>query len=363
MEQVQSKSNKNSWSSWEDFQKTSLIDRLPYFTREGRIFDVLFSQQFDREFLDHLYLVTNRIRSFYRNQEGKKYLANLLVHHRVMLYFIQPSTRTFLSFAGACHILGLDVNDVRSVETSSEMKGESFEDTIRTFSSFYDLIIMRYPQPGYAELASFVLNKSQRPIPVINAGSGPDQHPTQALLDIYTLRRSFEKRDNGELLDKTIMMVGDLKRGRTVRSLSYLLTNFKNIRIIFSAPHEFAMDRDIINYLLEKKVEVIETQKFEEYLPEVDAVYMTRVQNEYRMNGIPEKTLNFDKYSLHPSNINRLKKEAVILHPLPRRHEISPALDNDPRAIYWRQVRNGMWTRAALIATLLNIDHLVLESQ
>lgn len=341
--------------SWEEFKKISLEKKVLYFNRDNNIFDVLFSQQFDRVLLDQLYNLTNTIRKLSKSEEGRHFLANLLPHHRAMLYFVQPSTRTFLSFASACQILGMHVSDVRSVETSSEVKGESFVDTIRTISSFFDLVVMRYPEPGYAELAAFELNRTNRPIPVINAGSGKDQHPTQALLDIYTLRRSFEEIDHGDLKNKTIMMVGDLKRGRTVRSLSQLLTNFKDIRIIFSSPPEFAIEKDIVNFLEKNNISVLETHDFEKHLPEADAIYMTRVQNEYKTENISDDKLNIEQFALTPQNLHLLKKNAVILHPLPRRHEISLEIDQDPRAVYWRQVRNGMWTRTALLATVLNV--------
>ena len=168
-----------------------------------------------------------------------------------MLYFVQPSTRTFVSFQSACYILGLKVSEIRSTSTSSEIKGESAEDTIRTFSSYADLIIMRHFEEGMAEKSAWMLNRIKRPISVINGGSGKDQHPTQALLDLYTLALSFKER--GGIDYKNIVMVGDLKRGRTVRSLTYLLKNYKNVKITYVSPDYLKIGNDIKSFL--KKME------------------------------------------------------------------------------------------------------------
>jgi len=348
----------NNSQTLDELQKTEIGLKLEYFRRKGRIFDFLFSQQFDRAFLDELYHMTNKIRIIAKTREGSRWLIGLLSTKKAMLYFIQPSTRTFLSFMTACQTLGIQACDVRSLETSSEVKGESFEDTIRTFSSYFDLIIMRHPQQGYAERASFVLNKTHRPIPVINAGSGKDQHPTQALLDIYTLRKSFEHI--GDLDGKTIMMVGDLMRGRTVRSLCYLLTQFSGIRIIFSSPKELRMGDDIKQFLQRKNIPVEETDQFDEYIPHADAVYMTRIQDEWDDKSQKGK-IDISRYTFRTGHLKALKATAIIMHPLPRRLEIETGVDNDPRAMYWRQMRNGMWTRVGIMSYLFNLDHVILE--
>ena len=181
-----------TYKGWDDFYKKGVDEKLPSFTRNGRLFDVIFAQQFDRPFLDFICSLTNQVRRIAKTRTGSEKLRSLLAHKRAMLYFTQPSTRTFLSFYNACHILGLKASEIRDTTTSSEVKGESPEDTIRTFASYVNLIILRHPEAGFAEKTAWVLNQSDRPIPVINGGSGPDQHPTQALLDIYTLERSFE---------------------------------------------------------------------------------------------------------------------------------------------------------------------------
>ncbi len=266
-----------------------------------------------------------------------------------MLYFMQPSTRTYLSFKTACQILGIQTSDVRDSSISSEVKGETAEDTIRTFSSYVDMIIMRHPGEGMAEKAAWVLEHSERPVPVLNAGSGKDQHPTQALLDIYTLRRSFE--NFGGLQGKTVLMAGDLMRGRTVRSLAQILTLFEGVKIIFSSPENFKMKQDVLNILRTQNVNFIETSEFKKYLPEADAIYMTRVQNEHDTDSFKSEQ-SFPDFCLNFDDLPKLKEHCAIMHPLPRRQEIDPKIDNDPRAKYWRQERNGMWTRAALMVII-----------
>lgn len=346
------------FEGWKEFSALSIHERLPLFFREGRIYDVLFAQQFDRAFLDALYILTNRIRRIAKSREGMLWLHGLHAHQRAMLYFVQPSTRTFLSFLNACHILGFHTSEIRDPQTSSEIKGESPEDSIRTFSSYVDLIIMRHPKEGFAEKTAWLLNVfSDRPVPVINAGSGRDQHPTQALLDVYTLQRSFE--DRGGIDGKVIAMVGDLKRGRTVRSLSYLMKNYRDVRILYAAPPAFQIGEDIKEFLCSQGIPFEEHDSLESVLPEADALYMTRIQDEHDVQG--ESQSEYVEFSLRREHLERMKPTAVIMHPLPRRGEIDVMVDKDPRAMYWRQERNGMWTRCALISMIFGSDDIVLE--
>lgn len=335
--------------SWEEFNKLSLNEKAPLFNRKNIPFHCLIAQQFNREFLDYLYHITNVIRAISKSKNGALFLQNLLPSHRAMLYFMQPSTRTYLSFKTACQILGIQTSDVRDSSISSEVKGETAEDTIRTFSSYFDFIVMRHPEEGMAEKSAWVLEHSERPVPVLNAGSGKDQHPTQALLDIYTLRRSFET-SNG-LPGKTILLAGDLLRGRTVRSLAQLLALFEDVKIIFSSPEKFRMRQDVLDILKKSKVNFTESDKFKEHLPEADAIYMTRVQDEHDTDSFKSER-SFPDFSLTVEDLDQLKPNCAIMHPLPRRGEIDPGIDNDPRAKYWRQERNGMWTRAALLLTI-----------
>ncbi|HVE12996.1 MAG TPA: aspartate carbamoyltransferase, partial [Elusimicrobiota bacterium] len=266
-----------SAAAFEEFYRQDIADKLPFFRRESRLYDCLYSQQFDRALLDRLCKLADVLRAITKDKAGDDFVQSLLSNKRAMLYFAQPSTRTFLSFMSACHILGIRVCEIRDLKTSSQAKGESHEDTIRTFSSYVDLIIMRHSEAGFVEKAAWVVNRTPRPVPVINAGSGSDQHPTQALLDIYTLNRYLP----GGLEGKHVLMVGDLKRGRTVRSLAYLLRNYPGVRLTFVAPEPFRMEKDILDFLRRHGIAYQETESFAQALPAADAVYMTRVQDEY----------------------------------------------------------------------------------
>lgn len=316
-------------------------------------FHIQSSAQFDRKFLDYLAVLTDTIRRFNKSKEGSIYLKGLLAHKRAMLYFTQPSTRTFLSFQSACHILGISTHDIRDSSTSSERKGESIEDSLRTFSSYVDIIIMRTSIPGLCDRIAEYLDETERPVPIINAGSGPDEHPTQALLDIYTLSRNFVK--DGGIDGKTITLVGDLKRGRTVRSLAALLTNYEGVKLRFVSPESFRISEDLRKYLVKKGLDFTETTDFNASLENSDAIYMTRVQDEYDTAGESSK-VDYSQYHLTKDHLRLLKDSSIIMHPLPRRQEIDPAIDKDPRAKYWRQERNGMWTRVALLTMIFGVD-------
>ncbi len=315
---------------------------------------ILNSSQFDRRFLDYMCLLTDTIRRFDKSKEGLLYLRGLLAHKRVMLYFTQPSTRTFLSFQTAAQILGMSTNEIRDSATSSERKGESIEDSLQTFSSYVDMIIMRTAVPGLCNRIAAILDESERPVPIINAGSGPDEHPTQALLDIYTLNRSFFRE--GGIDGKTIVMVGDLKRGRTIRSLSGLLTNYQDSRIVFVSPDEYRIGDDVRSKLQKAGIKFEETDHLQDALRVADAVYMTRVQDEYDVEG-ESKKVDYGRFHLKYEHLKCMKEKAIIMHPLPRRAELDVAIDADPRAKYWRQERNGMWTRVALLTWIFGVDH------
>lgn len=339
--------------SWEEFQALDAVKKARALMSEGELFHILFAQQFSRKLLDDLGALATRIRFIAKDEKGNRFLLNLLPHKRAMLFFTQPSTRTFLSFCAACQILGMKIGEVRDPATSSELKGESREDSVRAFSSYFDMIIMRSEIGGLAERMAWALSNSERPIPIINAGSGKEQHPTQALLDVYTLQRSFEKR--GGVDGKTIMFVGDLARGRTVRSLSILLTNYGNVRQIFVAPPKLQIEKDILEALDKAGTKYELSDNFRGKIPEADAIYMTRVQDEWDGPGGKGGKIDISKYSFGKEHLSLLKKNAVLMHPLPRRTEISPEVDHDPRAVYWRQMRNGMWIRTALISRIFGI--------
>jgi aspartate carbamoyltransferase catalytic subunit len=336
---------------WQEFQQLSLKEKAPYFLQSGHPYHALVSQQFDRVMLDKLCGLATKIRMIGKTRGGLHFLKDLLSDKRGMLYFSQPSSRTFLSFYAACQILGIQPAEVRDASTSSEIKGESKEDSVRTFSSYFDLIIMRHPVGGFAERIAWLLSNTDRSVPVINAGSGKDQHPTQALLDIYTLERSFEHQ--GGIEGKKIAFVGDLARGRTVRSLSNLLTLYPGVKQYFIAPESLQIGEDILSSLTRAGIEYEVSVDFEKLIPEVDAIYMTRIQDEWDL-AKESSLIDTRKYHFTAAHLDLLKSTAVILHPLPRRKEIDVAVDSDPRAVYWRQVRNGMWIRAALILSIFD---------
>ncbi len=342
-----------NYAGWDEFYARDTDEKIEYFSRRGRLYDIVFSQQFDREFLDNICRLASAVRLLAKTKTGCLKLRKLLSHKRAMLYFVQPSTRTFLSFLNACHILGLKVSDIRDTSTSSELKGESQEDSIRTFASYVDLIIIRHPEAGFSEKTAWVLNQTERPVPVINGGSGPDQHPTQALLDIYTLERSFEHI--GGLDGKRIAMVGDLKRGRTVRSLSYLMKNYRDVTLYYVSPGVFKMRDDIKQFLTKHRIPFHETDDFASVMPLVDAIYMTRIQNEYADEDAGEAD-DYPDFHFRQEHLSVIQPHCVLMHPLPRRYEIAVEVDKDPRAVYWRQERNGMWMRVALIAYLFGVE-------
>lgn len=330
--------------SWKDFKALPLTEKGAYFQEEPP--HTLIAQQFTRDQLQELCALATRIKRINKRREGANFLKTLLSDKRAMLYFAQPSSRTYLSFDAACHILGLDTMDVRDTKTSSEVKGESSEDTLRTFSSYADIIIMRHPKGGFAERVAWMMSHTLREIPVLNAGSGADQHPTQALLDVYTLERSFEKV--GGVDGKHIAFVGDLMRGRTVRSLAWMLTLYKDLTLYFVAPQALQIGQDVLDQLEAAGTKYVVTQDFESVMPIADAIYMTRIQDEWDEEGESSTTDSSD-FRIGKEHMDIIKDTTVIMHPLPRRKEISTEIDNDPRAVYWRQMRNGMWIRAALI--------------
>lgn len=359
--------------------------RVAALNRNDKPFHVVLAQQFDRETIEQLCQLADMIRSISGTRQGSQYLRSLLSHRRSMLYFIQPSTRTFLSFTAACQILGIPYNEVRDRSTSSEVKGESEDDTIRTLSQYFDMIIMRHPAEGFAEHVAHILNDMSYTVPVINAGSGKDQHPTQALLDIYTLFRAFsstgapeattqprqpteapsaaerrlrrpEPRYNRNVFTgKTIAFVGDLKRGRTVRSLTYLLCRYPGVRLLFVSPPQLCIGEDILEYVTRHGIEYEIADDLRKHLRECDGIYMTRLQDEHDVAG-ESRAIDYYAYSLTYDMARDFKPNLCIMHPLPRRLELDQKLDSLPQAKYWSQVRNGMWMRAALIASIFNAD-------
>ena len=217
---------------------------------------------------------------------------------------------------------------------------------------------MRCPEKGLAEKMAWELSNSERPVPILNAGSGKDQHPTQALLDIYTLLRSFE--NSGGIENKTVAFCGDLLRGRTVRSLSYLLTNYPGVKQIFVAPAQLQVPDDVIESLKQKNVEFEISYSLQDAVPRCDAVYMTRIQDEWDASKGESAKIDTSEFKFGARELALLPEKSIIMHPLPRRDEIALCCDHDPRAMYWRQMRNGMWIRAALIALTFGFEDEIL---
>lgn len=258
--------------------------------------------------------------------------------------FFEPSTRTRLSFEAAMYELGGNVLGFSEAQSSSAAKGESIADTAKTVSCYADIIAMRHPKEGAPLVAS--MNAS---IPVINAGDGGHNHPTQTLADLLTI-----KREKGGFDNLTVGLCGDLKFGRTVHSLINALRRYNNVKFVLISPNELKLPDYIKESLKKDNFEVFETTDLEAAMPELDILYMTRVQRERFFNEEEYLRLK-DSYILTPEKLKNAKSNLSILHPLPRVNEISVAIDDDPRACYFKQVLNGKYMRMALILMLLGV--------
>lgn len=260
--------------------------------------------------------------------------------------FFEPSTRTRLSFESAMLSLGGSVLGFSESSSSSTAKGETVGDTVRAVSCYADIIAMRHPKEGAPYAAAQVAE-----IPIINAGDGGHNHPTQTLTDLLTIYR-----EKGRLDNYTIGFCGDLKFGRTVHSLVNALSRYDNINFVFISPQELKLPRYVKEEALKSRgIAYSQTTDLEAVLPQLDILYMTRVQRERFFNEEEYLRLK-DSYVLTPGKLEKAKPELSILHPLPRVNEIAVAVDKDPRAAYWRQVKNGKFIRMALILKLLNIE-------
>ncbi len=275
-------------------------------------------------------------------QEFEKNKVQTLLHDKVIAtLFFEPSTRTRLSFETASNRLGARVIGFSDAGNTSVSKGETLKDTIKMVSNYVDLIVMRHPLEGAARYASEVAS-----VPVINAGDGANQHPSQTMLDLYTIRQT-----QGRLTDIKINMVGDLKYGRTVHSLLQAMSHF-NPHFTFTAPDELKMPQEYKDFLNSKGIPYTETRELEGNLNECDILYMTRVQQERFTDPMEyEKVKN--TYNLTASMLQGAKENMKILHPLPRITEIAQDVDDTPHAHYFKQAENGVYVRMAIIAYLL----------
>ena len=268
---------------------------------------------------------------------------HLLDGKLVATLFFEPSTRTRLSFETAVQRLGGRVIGFSDAATSSSSKGETLHDTIKMVSNYVDLIVMRHPVEGAARYASEITN-----VPVINAGDGSNQHPTQCLLDLYSIRKT-----QGTLENLEITMVGDLKYGRTVHSLVQAMCHF-NAKFNFVSPQELRMPTTVIQHIIDAGLEYHEYTDLEEVIPHSDIIYMTRVQRERFPDPLEyEKVKN--AYILRNYMLEPAKENCRILHPLPRVNEINEDVDPNPKAYYFQQAQNGLYVREALIAAILGL--------
>lgn len=334
---------------------------------------ILESQQFDREILDDLFLEADKMQGVCRFLDGGEIsgdamhecgkIKSAMAEKKVALLFYEPSTRTWSSFYVAAENLGARVMAVPPArQFSSVVKGETVKDTIAMFCGYgIDAIVMRTDKEGMAKDADEAAHSGDRQVSIINAGDGKGQHPTQALLDLYTIKRFFA-RDLKKIIHNekiSIAFVGDLANGRTVRSLAYLLNKYQDpdkLEFFFVSPSALKMRDDIKEYLTKKDVKFSEHEKLIEVADKVDVCYMTRVQKE-RLDGI-EVDYDFirSNCSITEEVAKKLKKEAIVMHPLPRDPafgEIPEWFDADPRAKYIQQAQNGLYVRMALLKKVL----------
>ncbi len=299
--------------------------------------DIISVRQFTRENLEYIFAVADEMKAVVRRVGS----TDLLKGHVLACVFYEPSTRTSSSFIAAMSRLGGSVIPINEVKFSSVTKGESLPDTIRTLESYADVIVLRHPEVGASQVAAEYARK-----PIINAGDGVGEHPTQALLDLYTIRSELGKLDGLH-----VAMVGDLRYGRTVHSLARLLCLY-DVRMTFVAPEILRLPLDVLNDIRSCNRPVAESYSVQDAISDVDVLYVTRVQRERFADQAQYEAVK-DFYVITPELMAGAKERMIVMHPLPRVNEISYALDNDPRAAYFRQMENGMYIRMALLAAVL----------
>ena len=300
---------------------------------------VIYSQQFSVPDLMELFTRTRLMQKTVLRGGSRDYDDKIMAS-----LFYKPSTRTRFSFEAAMYRLGGKVLSTESATSfSSAIEGEQLEDTIRIIGDYCDVIVLRHNEEGGAQRAADV-----SPVPIINAGDGSGgQHPTQALLDLYTIYNEC-----GTLDGISVALLGALDTGRTVRSLAYLLSKFERVKLYFLAPSELQIKQDIIDHLREHDVWFHLNSDPDEVLPHVDVVYQTRIDRE----RLASRDLSVSQYNINPAMLKKMKPNALVLHPLPRSVEIDPAVDRDPRAAYFRQSRNGLYVRMALLTMLFDSE-------
>ncbi len=303
--------------------------------------DILSAKQFSKEELEYIFKVAAKMEPIARGEEN----SDLLQNKYLATLFFEASTRTRLSFEIAMLRLGGKVINSTGITFSSLIKGETLHDTARVVSNFVDVIAIRHPKIGSAEQAAHTSDK-----PVINAGDGPGQHPTQALLDLYTILKEKKRIDK-----LTVAMVGDLKYGRTIHSLAYLLAHY-DVTIYFVSPDILKMPEGETTYLKEKGINFKETDDLGSVIPELDVLYDTRIQQE-RFADPAEFERVKNCYVINKKILGKAKKDITIMHPLPRLEEISTEVDALPNAAYFRQTFYGVPIRMAILALVLGQDN------
>jgi len=299
--------------------------------------DILSVKQFDRESLGYIFEVAHEMEEMVRRVGT----FDLLKGKILASVFYEPSTRTSSSFTAAMERLGGSVIPINEVRYSSVSKGESLPDTIRTLECYADVIVLRHSEVGSAALAAQYSSK-----PIINAGDGVGEHPTQALLDLFTILEELKRVDG-----LTVTLLGDLKNGRTVHSLARLLSLFK-VKINYVSPEILRMPAEVMAEVAEKNIPQREVRSLEEVLPETDVLYVTRVQKERFENPDDYEAVR-GSYVIEPILMKRAKDDMIVMHPLPRVGEIDMSFDADPRAAYFRQMEYGLYVRMALLALVL----------
>ena len=303
-----------------------------------RLDHVVGVRQFDRPLLDALFALAREMEGLVAAGDAKRLRGRILA-----TLFFEPSTRTRLSFEAAMYRLGGEVLSVESGrETSSIAKGETIEDTIRIVQGYADAIALRHPEEGAAARAVAVAR-----VPILNAGDGAGEHPTQALIDLYTIGRELGRIDG-----LRVALVGDLRYGRAARSLALLLSETRDTEIVCVAPPGLEPRPDVLGWLDDRGVRHRQERDLAAVLPGVDVVYQTRVQRE-RFSGESPAGDGGAAYAIDEAAMARLPPHAIVLHPLPRVDEIAPAVDTDPRAAYFRQAHNGLYVRMALLVACL----------
>jgi aspartate carbamoyltransferase catalytic subunit len=313
---------------------------LPFGDQRGAPFygkDILSVNQFSRSDLEYIFAVAHEMREMVARVGSFDLLKGKILTN----LFYEPSTRTSSSFTSAMERLGGSVIPINEVRYSSVSKGESLPDTIRTLDCYADIIVLRHPEIGSAALAARYARK-----PIINAGDGVGEHPTQALLDLFTILEELDEVDG-----LTVTMLGDLKYGRTVHSLARLLSLF-NVKINYVSPDILRMPAEIISELEEKDCKQSEYNTLDEVVADTDVLYVTRVQKE-RFEQPSDYDLVKGAFVITPDTMEQAKERMVVMHPLPRVGEISMEVDDDPRAAYFRQMEYGMYVRMALLAMVL----------